>query len=101
ISARSRTTGLVARLPGSVQAACRVTLEVERDELVAGVAHEPRDAIALPHQTLDFGRLDLDPRDVSMVADTHLRETKRLEGGLRGLDLAQGGDRHLGPVWDA
>src|SRR4029077_1603897 len=101
ISARSRTTGLVARLPGSVEAAGRVPLEVDRYELVARRAHRPGDAIPLAHQSRDIRRLDLDPGYVTVVAHANLREAEGLERGLGGFNLPEGGDRHLGAVWDA
>src|SRR5207249_10868761 len=94
--------GLSAALsPGAVQASCRVTLQVRRDELVPGLAYGHGHAFALVDQPRDLCAIDLDPGHVAVMTYTHLADTQRLECGLRRFDPAQRchGDQH--PVRDA
>src|SRR6266852_574733 len=104
-SSRLRTTRrsatLAGRLPGPVQTAGRVALEVERDEFVAGRPQRADDAFALGDQARDLSGLDLDARDLAVVADPHMPKTERLVRGLGRLDLPQRLDRDLGAMRDA
>ena len=89
------------RLPGSVQAARGVALEVHGDEAIAGGANACDDPRAQVDQASDLGRLDLDPGDLAVVAHADLAEAQGVYGVLRGLDPGQRLQGHLGPVRDA
>src|SRR3989454_10884649 len=96
-----RPLALAAGLPGAVQAAGRIALEVDRDEPVAGRPQRLDDAIALRHQARKLGRLDLDSRDIAVMTYAHLCEAEGLDRRLGGFDLTQGLDCDLGAVRDS
>src|SRR5258708_23706731 len=104
-SSRLRTTRrsatLSCRFPGPVQAAGRVALEVERDELVAGRPQGLDDLFAFRDQARDLVRLHLDSRYVAVMANAYLLEPERFDGGLGRFDLTQHFDRDLCAVRDA
>src|SRR5258708_33654714 len=80
---------LRVRFPGPVETSGRVSLEVGGDELVTGCSYSPRHRLALGDESRYVFGLDLDARDVVMVADPYLPEAQRFERGLGGLDLAE------------
>src|SRR5712691_904835 len=102
-SSRLRTTRrwLAVRFPGPVQAPARVALEVERHEPVAGRLQGADDSVAFRHKARDLRGLDLDARNVAVMADPHLPEPEGFDRGFGRLDLAQSFDSHLGPMWDS
>src|SRR5258708_30336838 len=104
-SSRLRTTRrsatLRGRLPGPVQAAGRIALEVERDELVACRPQRLDDLFAFRDQARDLGRLALYSRDVAVIANADLLEPEGFDGGLGRFDLAQPSDGDFGAVRDA
>src|SRR5213593_4028067 len=82
--------GLSAALsPGPVETSGGVPLEVGRNKFVAGLAQCAGHASSLSEQARYVHLVDLDPRDIAMVADPNLREPERLQRRLCGFDLAQ------------
>src|SRR5207302_4488715 len=81
--------------PSAVEAAGRVALEVERDELVARLLESLDHGFAPSEERLHLLQLDLDASDIPVVADPDLGEAERLHRRLRALDQAQrlDGDR--------
>src|SRR5579859_2129965 len=90
----------LAGLPGSVEAACRVALQVEGHEGVAGLLEAGDHRHAVFEEPLHLLRLDLDPGYVAMVADPDLGEAEALHHRLRPLDLPERLDGHPGAVRD-
>src|SRR5207249_5295242 len=98
---RSVTLPGYAGLPGSVEASCRVALEVEGNELVARVLQRLHHALAIGQEPRYLLRLDLYSRHVAVVAHAHLQKSQQLDRLLGRLDPSQRGDRDLGAMRDA
>ena len=81
------SSSAVGVLPGPVETAGRVALEVRRHELIARLAHRVDDALALRDEALDFWALHLDSCHVTVMPHAHLREAQCLDGGLGRIDL--------------
>src|SRR2546430_5981624 len=95
---RSVTLPGYAGLPGSVEASCRVALEVEGNELVARVLQRLHHALAIGQEPRHLLRLDLYSRPVAVVAHAHLKKSQPPDRPLGRLDPSQPGGRDLGAL---